>query len=216
MENTKVIEYNGRRYRASKTNPKYLYTDITKNGKRCKVGLHQQTYIDNYGPIPEGHDIHHIDTNTFNNDPTNLQAIEKSLHRSVHAIERWKDNDYREVQTANLDKARDKASKWHKSDEGRKWHSEMAKDVWKTKELTKKICEFCGKEFETAFPTRTKMCSHNCNQNKRYAEKKDFEKRECVICTAAFEVRKNQKTRTCSRDCSIKLRQSNKRLHSNS
>jgi len=41
---------------------------MSGHGKR----LHRAVWEDNYGTIPEGHDIHHLDGDKENNDPSNL------------------------------------------------------------------------------------------------------------------------------------------------
>jgi ribonucleoside-diphosphate reductase alpha chain len=41
-----------------------------------------------YGPIPEGHIIHHRNMIENDNDPENLEALTKAMHNSVHYAER--------------------------------------------------------------------------------------------------------------------------------
>jgi recombination protein RecA len=36
--------------------------------------------------IPEGYDVHHIDENTLNNDPLNLELLDNSSHGRLHAL----------------------------------------------------------------------------------------------------------------------------------
>ena len=213
MEIKKVVEYNGRKYRLSKTNPKYYYNEYYEGGKRKRIGLHRKKYIDRYGEIPEGFDIHHIDGDTFNNDISNLDAVERSYHRSQHKKELFKNKEYKDLAVKRLLEAGKKAVEWHKSKEGREWHSENARKNWIKRKPTACICQFCKKEFETPFPSRTKFCGDNCGQNSRYQRKLGFEKRECAVCKTEFEVRKNEITKNCSQKCSIEFRSRNKRLH---
>lgn len=49
-------------------------------GKR----LHRLIYENEYGPIPKGYDIHHIDGNKLNNDLDNLVALSRKEHTSLH------------------------------------------------------------------------------------------------------------------------------------
>jgi len=51
---------------------------------------HRKIYIENYGPIPDGYDIHHIDGNHSNNDPKNLKAVSLQEHYDIH----YKQGDY--------------------------------------------------------------------------------------------------------------------------
>lgn len=72
------IVYRGVRYTPRKLDGYYRRTD----GNR--IFLHQQVWIDNFGPIPFGHDIHHRDHDKTNNDPGNLIALSKSDHTKEH------------------------------------------------------------------------------------------------------------------------------------
>jgi hypothetical protein len=46
--------------------------------------LHRYIYEHEYGPIPEGYQIHHIDENTQNNSLDNLKMMTIHDHRSYH------------------------------------------------------------------------------------------------------------------------------------
>lgn len=46
---------------------------------------HIQVYIENFGPIPIKHRVHHIDNNHDNNDPNNLIALPRAFHKSIHS-----------------------------------------------------------------------------------------------------------------------------------
>jgi hypothetical protein len=52
--------------------------------KNHKNNPYRQIYIENYGDIPEGYHIHHIDGNPLNNDPKNLIAISAEEHAKIH------------------------------------------------------------------------------------------------------------------------------------
>lgn len=50
---------------------------------------HRQVYKEHYGPIPKdingrSYDIHHIDGDHTNNDPTNLKAVTIQEHYNIH------------------------------------------------------------------------------------------------------------------------------------
>lgn len=59
------------------------YYQIT-NGTHKGQLLHRLIYEDTYGPIPKGFQIHHIDGNKENNNPTNLMILTKSHHHKLH------------------------------------------------------------------------------------------------------------------------------------
>jgi len=50
----------------------------------AETNRHRKIYVENFGPIPEGHEIHHIDGNHFNNDPSNLIAVSMQEHYDIH------------------------------------------------------------------------------------------------------------------------------------
>jgi hypothetical protein len=201
MAQLRIIEYQGLKFRASKTNPKYYYADIYKDGGRKKIALHRYKFIEKYGSIPKGYDIHHIDGDAFNNDIDNLEAIERGLHRSSHQKSRMANKEYRENAIQTLRDSDLKAREWHKSEDGLKWHSENAKKMWENKKLYSLTCDFCQKPFETAFPTRTIYCSHLCNQRNRSSTKKDFVTRNCVKCNKEFEINKRYERSVCKPKC---------------
>lgn len=173
MTNEKIIEYDGRKFRASKTNPKYYYADIYKNGKGKKVALHRYIYAEKYGEIKADFDIHHIDGNCFNNHIDNLSAIQRSIHRSEHQTKRMQNPEYRANAIKKLRDSDLKAREWHGSEKGKLWHSENGKKSWENKKLHIKNCSFCKKDFETPFPTRAIYCSNICNQRNRAFIKKN-------------------------------------------
>ncbi len=50
----------------------------------AETKIHRKIYIKNYGPIPEGFDIHHLDGNHQNNHPSNLKAVSLQEHFDIH------------------------------------------------------------------------------------------------------------------------------------
>ncbi len=62
------------------------YYQITsrKEGNNAKK-LHRLIYEDEFGKIPEGGIIHHIDGNKLNNNIKNLQCINESFHHYLHS-----------------------------------------------------------------------------------------------------------------------------------
>jgi hypothetical protein len=60
---------------------------IYSNKKRSDI--HRSVYINHYGPIPKdfegrSYEIHHIDGDHSNNDPTNLKAVTIQEHYDIH------------------------------------------------------------------------------------------------------------------------------------
>lgn len=48
--------------------------------------LHRDVYEDAHGPIPDGHDVHHIDEDKRNNAPENLALHSRSEHGRRHGF----------------------------------------------------------------------------------------------------------------------------------
>ena len=79
----KQIEYNGLKFNRDDKTGYYLST-TNVNGKRKR--LHRYVWECNYGEIPKGYHIHHIDENKGNNSIENLELIKAgdiqiTLHR---------------------------------------------------------------------------------------------------------------------------------------
>jgi hypothetical protein len=74
------IDHNGRRF-SLRDNGYYAATD----GDREL--LHRVVWREVNGSLPDDWDVHHIDHDKTNNDPSNLQAMPKADHTRLHAKE---------------------------------------------------------------------------------------------------------------------------------
>lgn len=74
------VEYNGRWY------------SLAKDGYYKRPGggelLHRQLWIDNFGPIPPGFDVHHKNEITTCNELWNFELLAHAEHSSMHNKER--------------------------------------------------------------------------------------------------------------------------------
>lgn len=134
--------------------PKERY--FSRGNKR----MHTTVYKFYYGDIPKNYHVHHSDGNTWNNEITNLQLVQKNKHLQEHGKERFNKNKewFKDFHAKGIEKA----TQWHKSKEGIEWHSEQQKENWKSKQWHIKICSICNKEYKTPFPERSKYCHQNC------------------------------------------------------
>ena len=116
------------------------------------------------GEVPSGLQVHHKDLDKENNEPDNLVVVPMLNHLQYHSTKDAIDN-YEEKKERFIRYALPKAIEWHKSKEGRAWHSEHGVEVSKgIKERPPKIitCEVCGKQRETYYQGETKYCSKKC------------------------------------------------------
>src|SRR3990167_2613301 len=143
------------RYPKSKYRDKRIYWH---SSYKRRGYLHRHIYEDKYGKIPKGHFIHHKDHNSFNNEPSNLEAISPKNHFQLHFQEPWR----LDVANRNLERARIAASKWHKSSEGRKWHANHNKWIWSVRKKYPRVCNICKKPYQTYWPIQSKYCSKQC------------------------------------------------------
>lgn len=194
---TQVQYFNGVRFALTKGNKYFVNTSLHK-------AMHRYVWEYYNGKIPEGYDIHHKDGNRYNNDISNLECLSSTKHKQLHG--RNLTQEQREWRRNNLNTvARPKAIEWHKSAEGRKWHSEHAKNMVNTRKEISNVCLQCGKEFTTIGHKTTKFCSGACAQQYRRDHNLDKIERICVVCGKSFLTDKYRPAKTCSRSCANKI-----------
>lgn len=113
--------------------------------------LHQRVWTEAHGPIPAGHHIHHRDGDKSNNRLENLVCLTPAEHLAQHPHDR--------PFTAN---ALDAAAAWHRSEEGRRWHSELASGPKAKRQFT---CIQCGRLYLAAH-SRSGCCDQSCRKRK--------------------------------------------------
>ena len=122
------IVYRGiafRRYPQSNKWADRNYYVPTENYRKQGIGrLHQEIWKDAHGANPEGYHIHHKDENPLNNAIDNLECLSMADHNAYHV------STYTEEEVAKrrelFDRIRPAANSWHKSEDGRAWHKEIA------------------------------------------------------------------------------------------
>lgn len=196
-EDRKTAFFDGVKFRRDVKTGYYLAARPTYQGKRERLHVYVWRYFN--GPIEDGYHVHHKDENKDHNDIDNLACILGDTHQKYHLL-KYSVN-HREEMAKNLeDKARPKASEWHKSEEGRAWHREHS-FLALNREETEHICEFCGKPFMSVDHGNNRFCSNNCKTAARRKSGVDNEKRICAFCGKEFVVNKYAKTKCCSRAC---------------
>lgn len=157
--------------------------------------LHRKIWEDSNGKIPKGFQIHHKDGDRTNNNLENLECISHSQHVKLH----WKTNG--EYLTEKVRENIKKAGEWRKTEEGRKYYSIHAKDVWKNSPKHFRKCSVCEKEYECYERNISKYCSRTCKHEKAKIAYREI--RQCVICKNEFEAFKHNRTATCSKECRL-------------
>lgn len=169
-------------------------------GKR----LHRTVWEYHNGAIPKGYHVHHKDGDRCNNKIENLALMQGAAHMSKHMQEPTRKANARE----NIKQAIKAAPEWHRSEEGRKWHSQHGKEVWENKKPFTFTCDNCGKVFEQMASTTkgNHFCSNNCKAAARRKSGVDNETRRCDYCGGEFVVNKYSKQKCCSKECAVKRR----------
>lgn len=205
----KSVDYNGRVFHLQ-TSGRYY-----QDGNRWSTverSLHRKIWIDNFGPIPDGFEVHHKDSDWTNNALDNLECLCGSEHASRHLKERWNDPKERELLLIHCAANREKTKAWHASPEGLKWHSENAKKSWLNRAMLDLKCIECGKPFQSVV-AKTQCCSSPCWQRMNRRRSGEIS-RMCVICKKDFKCLKASSVQTCSASCkgfmSAKKRRENK------
>ena len=197
-DNNKYAYFNNYKFtRDEKTN---YYLSSTINNKRYRLHRYVWEYFN--GTIPKGFDIHHKDHNKNNNEIENLEILSKSEHLKRHSEEMTKETrqKYRDILS---EYARPKATEWHKSKEGRKWHKKQYEVSLGNRKKEKFVCEYCGKEYEAYKNGTNRFCSNKCKSAWRRKIGIDDIERKCIKCGKSFKINKYRKTQKC-RNCSGK------------
>jgi hypothetical protein len=189
MDGPKYINYDGLSFCRDDKTGYYLNSTIRKR-------LHRYVWEREVGPIPKGCHIHHIDGNKANNDITNLSILTGSGHQKLHGKDPARKNKSRQ----NILKAISAAPAWHRSEEGKRWHSEHMRGFKQPRE--EKICEQCGAKYSGTKASR--FCSNKCKAKWRRQEGLDNVEKVCEWCGKTYLTNKYAKQKYCSDECNHK------------
>ena len=146
-------------------NPKYVWYGNYRYGfqqgyYRRIVQLHRQVWEDNFGSIPEGHQIHHKNGNTADNRLENLECLSVSAHRSHH--NKQKEIHYQKCKIGSRISERKKRV-WNLLKEGKTVTSENSLLFWNNRKNEGILCVICGKEFwSRSVKIKNRCCSNAC------------------------------------------------------
>lgn len=196
MEHPQTVTYKGEKFWLQTTGRYYQSGRHSKNAKE-RI-LHRRIWIDNFGAIPDGMEIHHKNGDWTDNTTDNLELTTRSVHQRNHMMERMKDPAFLEKSRRNLDLAREAAKAWHGSPEGLEWHRQHGKNVFGNQPFKDFVCDRCSEPFKSK-KSGSRFCSNSCQQRARRI--KLMVPRSCEVCGTTFQVYKYEPTMTCSRKC---------------
>lgn len=200
----RIVRWDGvvwRRYPKAKQKNRRVY--YAGYWRRMLTTLHRAMWEKEYGQIPDGREIHHIDGDPLNNVLSNLECLTPLEHRR------------KEVEAGSfstpkirrhLNKVRHLASAWHGSPAGRVWHAENGRKVMAKRPLLNKTCEQCNQPFQ-AKHARARFCSSSC-QSKARPPRESIHRLTCEQCGRRFDA-KRKTQRFCSYTCSGVARHAN-------
>lgn len=204
----KAIEFEGQVFYQD---AKQLYYRAWNAERGRPEYLHRRIWASTHGPIPEGFEVHHKDENRENNNIENLEALTVSDHRREH----WGLATQAQLKAMreNLNRIRPLATEWHRSKDGRQWHSEATK-----KQIAERVhvlnCDQCGQEIiRVGVIQKGRFCSNNCKSANRRASGVDTVSRNCDWCAQVFTCNKYSKALTCSQACTNRKRHADRESH---
>lgn len=159
--------WNGRKYHRYPDSSGGVADYFWAHYLKTPCSLHRDVWKFHHGPIGPGGTIHHKDGNTLNNQIENLECLPCWEHSRATLDQGLRDYLGSDEVRSHLERIRPQAAEWHRSEEGRRWHIEHARNIGfgecKPEPRTFQ-CLRCGASFE-AIPTgRNKWCSPACYQ----------------------------------------------------
>ena len=196
MDIPPFVFHNGRKYWLQST--RRYYQDGRKDASERL--LHRVIWIENFGEIPDGYDVHHKNGDWRDNSIENLKILKRSEHISLHMKERFKDHFYREQNKIHISKAQKAAAEWHRSDEAKPIHVEAGKKGWINVPFKDRICKVCGISFKSRGHGDCGWCSDKCRQKTRAPRK--FMDKTCAYCQKPFSTQ-YKNIECCCRSCAV-------------
>lgn len=211
MSAVETVRFQGvtfRRYpQAREWSDRVYFTPGIADRRRGVNYLHIEVWKSAHGPVPEGHEIHHVDFDPSNNDLENLVCLTVAEHDAVHsAARRARASTPERIQ--HLADVRPLASAWHRSPEGIAWHvRHAARFNFGRGEPRTEVCDQCGTDYVTTSPSRhDRFCSNKCKSAWRRASGVDDEQRSCPQCDREYSINRYSKAKYCSRLCANRHR----------
>jgi len=206
MTKTIKITYEGKAFHVQSTG-RYFTTRVPILGERL---LHRIVWTKAFGPVPDKHEIHHINEDWTDNRIENLECIDAVKHQRDHMLEKYKDPAFMAARLKDLESAQIAAKAWHSSPEGIEWHRQHGKKSWVARKPKTYTCKCCGLVFDSMRAYGVEFCSLSCRQKVKFQEDKTSIG-TCILCGTSFNFNKYREQDCCSRSCGNKVRGMKKR-----
>lgn len=144
--------------------------------------LHRAIWVAHNGAIPDGLHVHHRNGDPGDNRIENLELLSPADHYARHDPRGW-----------------------HGDDRLRGG----GKKSWEKREWFPAVCQKCGAEFSTPYPTRARFCSQTCGREHRSDSR--IRAKQCAHCGSQFFAKDPRKI-YCSSPCNDAAYYSRKRL----
>lgn len=127
-----------------------------KNGYfKSNAAIHQLVCVYFNGEIPEGYEIHHIDSNKSNNEPENLLCLSKAEHTALHAT--FPVTKEYTCLYCGKTFVHENAGGIHK------FCSRSCRSAWNYRNVQEeRVCVICGEKFMAPKYKSKKCCSSRC------------------------------------------------------
>ena len=169
---------------------------------------HVEVWKEHNGKVPSGCVVHHKDGDTSNNAIENLELLSGHDHLSFHGKKKFA--EHRDSFLKHLESIRPLTKEWHASPEGHVWHVQHGIDCFSQREQKERICENCGKKYETVISGKgSRFCSNNCKSDSRRKSGMDNIAKICSFCGGSYCSSKYSQSKFCSRECSCSARKKN-------
>lgn len=176
------IEWHGRKFYR---NNRGYYRSRQRDGTP-EVPLHRAVWQEVHGPVPDGHEVHHIDGDPTNNALDNLRVLSRAEHLALHPMDHlpvearkfWATRTFIERECAVCGEVFRSTgmralycSPNCRSFAERRRKGKAIRPVRERLVPITVVCAFCGRTFEHRRSAKVRYCSYKCADDAARARK---------------------------------------------